>query len=206
MEGLCFCRSPSQISESSASWLQFRNAAFKGLSVTWDLSAILIILSSCTTSEQGESVKLNTSLFFRLQTIQSKWKALSCDFMSLFSAVACNITRISGIETLPQVLILQIYNAQIPLGEHESSLWIQCTLRYKLAGCLFCPFCYTSESAVIQMACYAFVSLFNLWICRKSLSHWFLERCKKNKWARESLTLALMGWIQAVLGRDLLWP
>lgn len=139
--------------------------------------------------------------------IQSKWKRLGCDVMSLFLAMARNVMRISGFETLPQVLILQIFNAQIPsLLAHESSLWIQCTLHYRLAGCLFCPFCYTSRSAVIQMACYAFVSLFNLWVCRRSLSHWFLERCKKNKWARESLTLALMGWIQAVLGRDLLWP
>lgn len=40
--------------------------------------------------------------------------------MSLFPAVACNVTRISGIETLPQVLNLQIFNAQIPLGEHMS--------------------------------------------------------------------------------------
>lgn len=43
--------------------------------------------------------------------------------MSLFLAMALNVMRIFEFETLPQVLILQIFNAQIPsLLAHESSL------------------------------------------------------------------------------------
>lgn len=69
-----------------------------------------------------------------------------------------------------------IFNAQIPsLLACESSLWIQCTLLQKFAGYLCCPFCCLSISVCNTDTCYAFVSLINLWICRKSMSHWFLE-------------------------------
>lgn len=138
---------------------------------------MVIIQSSCT-SLKRESAKMNTSDSpVTSHTNMSKWKLpgfLYWFYIPVFS---------NGLQCYENFWVLSItsccnfaiFNAQIPsLLACESSLWIQCTLLYKLAGYLFCPFCCLSQCCNTD-TCYSFVSLINLRICRKSLSHWFLE-------------------------------